>query len=193
MGVDIQRGAAGHVADDGAQRLDVHSVLQRGGGEGVPEIVEPEALTLRPLQHCLEPFPDGGRIHGGILLDRGGEHPAGMNGLLVIPEYLQHRGWEEYRPIVGPGLGWRGHQFAPYPVNLPLYPQRPGAEVQVPPLEGQDLAPAQAGGQLQQQKLVASVLPGLDHQPLDLLRSQDFHFSAFDRREFTAVRWVAEE
>ena len=62
MGVDIQRGAAGHVADDSAQRLDVHSMLQRGGGEGVPEIVEPEALTLRPLQHYLEPFPDGGRI-----------------------------------------------------------------------------------------------------------------------------------
>ncbi len=31
-----------------------------------------QALALRPFQHRLEPFPDGGRIHGGILLDREG-------------------------------------------------------------------------------------------------------------------------
>ena len=58
-------------------------------------------------------------------------------------------------------------------MDLPLHPKGPGAEIQIVPLEGQDLAPAQAGGQFQQQKLVAAVLPGLDQQPLDLLRSQN--------------------
>lgn len=36
MSVNIQRGAAGHMADDGRKGLDVHAVFQGGGGEGVP-------------------------------------------------------------------------------------------------------------------------------------------------------------
>ena len=35
MGIDIQRGAAGHMADDGRKGLDVHTVLQGSGGKGV--------------------------------------------------------------------------------------------------------------------------------------------------------------
>src|SRR5699024_12553528 len=49
------------MADDGAQGLDVHAVFQGGGGEGVPQIVEPQMPALRSLQHCLEPLSDGGR------------------------------------------------------------------------------------------------------------------------------------
>ena len=78
-------------------------------------------------------------------------------------------------------------------MDLPLHPQGAGPEIQVTPLEGQDLAPAQASGQLQQKQLVAAVLLGLDQQPLDLLRSQHLHFSGLGRREFTAVRRVAED
>ena len=36
MGVGVQRGRAGHMAQDGGQRLDVHPVGQGVGGEGVP-------------------------------------------------------------------------------------------------------------------------------------------------------------
>ena len=78
-------------------------------------------------------------------------------------------------------------------MDLPLHSQGAGAEIQVIPLEGQDLAPAQAGGQLQKEQLVAAILLGLDQQPLDLLWGQNLHFPALDRRKFTAVRWVAEE
>ena len=78
-------------------------------------------------------------------------------------------------------------------MDLPLHSQGAGTEIQIVPLEGQDLAPAQAGGQLQKEQLVATVLPGLDQQPLDLLGSKYLHFSGFGGREFTAVRWVAEE
>ena len=34
MGVGVQRGGAGHMAQDGGQRLDVHPIGQGGGGEG---------------------------------------------------------------------------------------------------------------------------------------------------------------
>ena len=75
VGVGVQRGGAGHMADDGGQRLDVHSVLQGGGGEGVPQVVEPQTLALRPLQHRLEPFADSaGSIGESSLTGEGNIH-----------------------------------------------------------------------------------------------------------------------
>ena len=50
------------MADDGGEGLDVHPVLQGGGGEGVPQIVEAKPSALRPLQHRLEALPDGGGV-----------------------------------------------------------------------------------------------------------------------------------
>ena len=49
MGVDIQRGAAGHMADDGGQRLDVHPMLQSVGGEHMSQIMEAHLLASSPL------------------------------------------------------------------------------------------------------------------------------------------------
>ena len=98
--------------------------------------------------------------------------------MLVALEHIQNRGGEKHGPVARLGFGRRHYQFALYPVYLPFYPQRPGAEVQVIPMERQDLAPAQAGGQ---------------QQALDLLGSKYLHFSGFCGREFTAVRRVAED
>ena len=36
MSVDVQRGAAGHMADDRGKGLHIHAVLQGGSGEGMP-------------------------------------------------------------------------------------------------------------------------------------------------------------
>ena len=63
------------MADDGGQRFDVHAVFQGGGSEGVPQVMESQPFTLCPLQYCLEPLPDGCRVHRGVFLDRGGKHP----------------------------------------------------------------------------------------------------------------------
>ena len=92
VGVGVQGGGAGYMADDGAQSLDVHPVLQGGGGEGVPEIVEPQTPALRPLQHRLEALSDGGGVHGGVLLHGRGEHPPGVHTLLIGLEHVQDRG-----------------------------------------------------------------------------------------------------
>lgn len=110
----------------------------------------------------LELLPDGGGVQRGDLFYRRGKHPPGADGFLVCLEHIQPWGREKHRPIARPGLGRGYHQFASDPVNLPLHPKGAGTEIQIVPLEGQDLAPAPAGGQLQQQKLVAAVPPGLD-------------------------------
>ena len=51
-------------------------------------------------------------------------------------------------------------------MHLPLYLKLSSIEVQIVPLEGADLTTAQAGGQLQQEQFKASILFGLDEQPL---------------------------
>ena len=40
MGVGVEGEAGGEVAEHSADRLDVHAVLERNGGEGVTEVVE---------------------------------------------------------------------------------------------------------------------------------------------------------
>ena len=62
-------------------------------------------------------------------------------------------------------------------------PQLPGGEVQIPPLEGDDLPQPHTRGQLQQEQFVESVLPCLDQKPLHFLLCQDLHLGAFLRRK----------
>ena len=47
MGVGVQRGRAGHMAQDGGQRLDVHPVGQGVGCKSMPQIVEPNPIASR--------------------------------------------------------------------------------------------------------------------------------------------------
>ena len=77
-------------------------------------------------------------------------------------------------------------------MDLPYHPELPGAEVQIIPLEGADLTPAKAGGELQQKQFKAAVLLGLDQQALDFLRGQHLHFPGPGGRETAAICGVAE-
>ena len=76
-------------------------------------------------------------------------------------------------------------------MDLPLYLKLAGIEVQIVPLECADLTPPQAGGQLQQEQFEASVLFGLNQQPLDLLRGQHLHLSGLGGGEAAEVRGVS--
>lgn len=92
-------------------------------------------------------------------------------------------GGQENAPTGGTGLGLGDRQLPLDALNLPLYSQGASPEIQIIPPEGQDLAPAQAGSQLQQEQFEAAVLLGLDRQTLDLLSRQHLHlFGACDRR-----------
>jgi hypothetical protein len=61
MAVDIKGGRGRHVTDGCRQGFDVHSVFQRHGCEGMPEIVEANALTARTAK---EPSKDIARSRG---------------------------------------------------------------------------------------------------------------------------------
>ena len=54
MGIGVQGEACGEVAQHAGHRLDVHSVLQRNGCEGVAEVVESDLGNACSLQYTLE-------------------------------------------------------------------------------------------------------------------------------------------
>lgn len=51
MGVGIQGKPGGEVPQHSGHCLDVHSILQSQGGEGVPEIVEPDLIQPSKRPH----------------------------------------------------------------------------------------------------------------------------------------------
>ena len=76
-------------------------------------------------------------------------------------------------------------------MNLSFHPQSPGLEIEVVPLEGQKFASTQAGGDLQQEQLIAAILSGLDQQTLDLLWSEHLHLPGLGGRKPASIGRVA--
>ena len=70
MRVDVQRGAAGHMADHRGKGLDIHSVFQRHGGEQVTQVVETDMSAPGPLQNGSQVLADGGGVQGQVIFPR---------------------------------------------------------------------------------------------------------------------------
>ena len=67
MGIGVQGKPSREVTQHPGHRLDIHSVLQSQGGEGVPEVVEPDLRQPRPLQHPMEHMQDAVRGDGATI------------------------------------------------------------------------------------------------------------------------------
>lgn len=64
VGVDVQCGGAGDVADDSGEGLHIHPMFQRVGSENVSEIVEADAGQTSLFQKGFQPQV------GGVWIDR---------------------------------------------------------------------------------------------------------------------------
>lgn len=134
VGVDVQCGGRGDVADDGGQGLDVHAVLQGHGGEGVAQVMEANLFTLRPLQRLLHPAADEVGRQRTVLLHRRWEHPSGVHRRLVRFQHRQQRAGQHHRADGGFGLGLRDMKLGLDDTHGLVDPQLAGDEVQVIPL-----------------------------------------------------------
>ena len=70
MGIGIQGEACGEVTQHTGHRLDIHTILERDGCEGVAQIVESDLRDASPFQHPLEHVVytvrgDGATVGGG--------------------------------------------------------------------------------------------------------------------------------
>ena len=84
MGVGVQGEACGEVTQHAGYRLDINSVLERDGCEGVAEIVESDFRDTSPFQHSLEHIVDAVRGDGAAV---GRGENIGIMGLsLLIPQ-----------------------------------------------------------------------------------------------------------
>ena len=54
MGIGVQSEACGKVTQHAGHGLDVHTILQGNGCEGVAEVVESDLRDASPLQHPLQ-------------------------------------------------------------------------------------------------------------------------------------------
>ena len=154
VGVDIQRGRGGHMADDGGKGLNIHAVFQSCCGESMPQVVEAYLLALGVFQDDMQAAANRGRVQGRIRLDRGREHPAGMNGLLVLLQRCQQGSGEQKRPVGRLGFRLRDEQTVLCTVDLLVDAQLSGVEVQIIPLQCQQFTTAHARGEFQQKQLV---------------------------------------
>ena len=59
------------------------------------------------------------------------------------------------------GFGWGDYQLTTYPVDLLSHLECPGFKIQVIPLKGADLTPAQACGQFRQEQFIAAPSSGI--------------------------------
>ena len=54
MGIGVQGEACGEVAQHAGHGLDIHTILERDGSEGMAEIMESDFRDAGPLQHSLQ-------------------------------------------------------------------------------------------------------------------------------------------
>ena len=82
MSVDVQRGAAGHMADDRGKGLHIHAVLQGGSGEGMPQIVEPNPGQSGSFQYPVEHVQDA--VWGDWAAGRRGKYPVAAADFFLL-------------------------------------------------------------------------------------------------------------
>ena len=186
VGVDVQGRGRRHVPQHGGEGLDVHTVLQRHGSEGVPQVMEAHLLAPGPLQNAVEPSGRLARRERRILFHRGGEQPAGVRRLLVFPEHLHHGGRQHQLADGGPRLWDVQLYLSVHRVDLLVHRQRSGVQIQVGPLEGHQLPAATAGAQVQQEQFKISVRLGLEEKPPELTGREHLHLPAPLGRQLAA-------
>jgi len=85
---------------------------------------------------------------------------------------------------------WGLDYLAVLPRDGSLNFQRTTVEVDVYPLQSQQLAPPQPGGEIEVVELVHAAVSGLLEESAELVGGQRFHFLVFDFRQGAALRWI---
>ena len=113
----------------------------------VPQIMEPDPRQSRPLQHPVEHVEDAVRRDGAAC--GRWEHPGTAAHFLFLLLQNVHRVFRQRQGAVGVFRLERSlYDFAVDPGDLPFYPEVAPVQVNILPLQAQQLSPPKAGGQL---------------------------------------------
>ena len=174
------------MAQYGGKRFHIHAVLQRQRCEGVAQIMKSNMLASCVLQNELQSAAHYAGGDGAFLLHWGREHPARVHCFFVLTQHRHHRRRQDDLADGVLRLGRADLKLAPHIVDLFVHIQYASLEVQVVPLQRHELAPAQAGGQVQKEDFVVALELRLDEKPLKLLPRQYLHLPCLLRRQLAA-------
>ena len=147
MGVGVQSEAGLGVAQDAGEGLGIHAAGQGMGGEGVPEVMEPQLRQKRVTKN-----------------------PLGLRALLPLLQQLRRTGRQGDDPLACSCLGSScGNASTPPAVDGAADREGPLLTVKVRPHEAADLTLPQSYGELRVEEVIPDgVLPDLLHEPLQL-------------------------
>ena len=84
MGIGVQSEACGKVTQHARHRLDVHTILEGDGSEGVAEIMESDLRDARSFEDTLQHIVDAVRGDGTTV--RRGKHIGVVALALLLPQ-----------------------------------------------------------------------------------------------------------
>ena len=97
MGIGVQGEACGEVPQHARHRLDIHSILEAEGGEGMAEIVESDLRDTSPFQYPLQHIVHAVRGDGAAVERR--EHIGVIGLALLLPQDFDCLGRDADRPV----------------------------------------------------------------------------------------------
>lgn len=169
-----------------AESVFIHAVFQRQRREGMAQIMKSNMLAFCVLQNELQSAAHHAGRNGAVLFHRGREHPAGVHRLFVLPQHCHHRRRQDDLADGVLRLGRADLELTAHIVDLLVHIQHTGFEVQVIPLQRHQLAPTQAGGQVQKEDLVVALKLRLNEESLQLFSCQHLHLPRFLGRQLAA-------
>ena len=138
------------------------------------------------LQDELQSAAHHAGCNGAVLLYWRREHPAGVHCFLILLQHRHHGGRQDDLADGVFRLGRADLKLTTHIVDLLVHIQYAGFEVQVVPLQRHELAPAQAGGQVQKEDFVVALELRLNEEPLKFLPCQHLHLPCLFRRQLAA-------
>lgn len=159
------------MTQDTGEGFGIHTAGQSMGGEGVPQVMEPDAGQTGAFQQGLQAAVGPAGIDRVLRAERIGEDPLGEGAFPPFPQQLGRAGRQGDGAPALSRLGLAGGQPAALAlVERPAHRQRTLLPVEVGPHQAADLTPAHPGGQLGVEEVVPDrVLFDLLHEPLQLL------------------------
>ena len=193
VGIGVQREPCRVVAQRAGQRLYVYPAFQRQRGEGVAKIVKPDMFRADGLQNFIVGSPEGVRVIHGSGFGRWEQIRIARVLFVLGDQQVNRLLWEGQRSHGVACFRWTDHQFPVDSVYLFRDGDCPVFNVQVRPLEGQQFAPAQAGGQFQIEGCEKPTALRFRKVHPDFLLRQNFHFPFLKLRKLAALGGVGED
>ena len=145
MGIGVQGESCGEVTQHAGHGLDIHTVLEGNGGEGVAEVMESDLRDTCSFQHPLQHIIDAVRRDGATVRRR--EHIGVVGLALLLSQDFDCLRRNADCPVGILGFQRCFHDLTIHSCYLTAHLDDAILPVDVTLLESEKLTPAQAGCQ----------------------------------------------